>query len=105
MTLFQLKWLRRFVRKRTNPIPHDRAHFWKEKLSLWYMIVAWNALGYIGYLVYTGQKKLVNDDEGQETAGQRYAKMLKVDKGKIIRFEGVQKVSELDLNADEERNK
>lgn len=55
MTFLKLKWLRRFVRKNTNPIEYAKAVFWKEKLSLGYMLLAWNAFGLVCYMVYSGR--------------------------------------------------
>lgn len=36
--MFELKWLRRIVRKRTKPIPVDVAHRHKSRLSLLYAV-------------------------------------------------------------------
>jgi hypothetical protein len=53
--MFSFKWLRRFVRRHTNPIPVDRAASVKQKLSLIYMMLAWNAFGVVCYMIYTGR--------------------------------------------------
>ena len=55
MALFQFKWLRKFVRKNTTPIPYKKAETLKERLSIGYMILAWNAFGMVCYMVYTGR--------------------------------------------------
>lgn len=55
MALFQLKWLRKLVRRSTNPIPYRRAATWKERLSIAYMIMGWNAFGLVCYMFYTGR--------------------------------------------------
>lgn len=55
MALFQFKWLRKMVRKNTNPIEYTKAILWKEKLSIGYMLLAWNAFGLVCYMVYTGR--------------------------------------------------
>ena len=54
--MFQIKWLRRLVRKYTRPIAQDRASTMKSKLSLVYMLFAWNAFGLVCYMLYTGRK-------------------------------------------------
>jgi len=53
--MFSFKWLRRFVRRHTNPIPVDRAASVKQKLSFIYMMLAWNAFGIVCYMIYTGR--------------------------------------------------
>lgn len=55
MALFQFKWLRKLVRRNTNPIEHSKAIFWKEKISIGYMLIAWNAFGLVCYMVYSGR--------------------------------------------------
>lgn len=56
MSLFpQPRWLRRWIRRRMNPLPVDKAALWKGRISIFYSIVAWNALGWVGYMVYTGR--------------------------------------------------
>lgn len=55
MALFEMKWLRRFVRRHTNPIPEHRADLWKRRLSIGYAILAWQAFGIVCYMVYTGR--------------------------------------------------
>lgn len=56
MALFQFNWLRRVVRRNTRPIQYNKAIYWKEKLSIVYMLVAWNAFGFVCYMIYTGKK-------------------------------------------------
>jgi hypothetical protein len=56
MALFELRWLRRLFRRNMSPIPEHRALIWKQRLSLGYMLLAWNAFGLVVYLMYTGRK-------------------------------------------------
>lgn len=56
MTLFQLKWLRKLVRKNTRPIEFTRALQWRDRLSIAYALLAWNAFGLVCYMVYSGRK-------------------------------------------------
>lgn len=56
MALFHIKWLRRLMRRHTTPIPEDRAAFWKQKLSIGYALLAWNAFGMVCYMMYTGKR-------------------------------------------------
>lgn len=71
--MFELKWLRRFVRKRTNPIPVEVAHKYKSRLSLLYAVsdidipnksfnskkvlqfLAWNAFGLVIFQIFRGK--------------------------------------------------
>lgn len=55
MGLFPTKWLKNLIRKNTNLIPHNRAEKWQRRLSVMYALIAWNALGFVGYMVYTGR--------------------------------------------------
>lgn len=55
MALIKLNWLRRLVRRNTSPIPFDRASKYKERLSIAYMLLAWNAFGMVCYMVFTGR--------------------------------------------------
>lgn len=41
-------WLRRLVRKYTNPIPYRKALTTRQRLGVVYMFLAWNALGLVG---------------------------------------------------------
>jgi hypothetical protein len=53
--MISFKWLRRLVRRHTNPIPVDRAASIKQKLSVGYMLLAWNAFGFVCYMIFTGR--------------------------------------------------
>lgn len=55
MTLFKMTWLRNFVRRNTNPVPMNTAKKWKQRLSIGYAILAWNAFGFVLYAVFTGR--------------------------------------------------
>lgn len=55
MALFQMKWLRNFVRRNTAPLPMGLAHTWKKRLSVGYAFLAWNAFGFVLYAIFTGR--------------------------------------------------
>lgn len=63
------------MRRYTNPMPVDKAASWKQRLSLMYMLVAWNAFGFVCYMVFTGKSDwakyhgLKNEDEANKTPG------------------------------------
>lgn len=104
MALFQMKWLRRFVRNNTSPIPEVQAHMWKRRLSIGYALLAWNAFGYVCYMVFTGRSDwahyygLKSDEEKNESPAVYYSKTLNVEKGKIVRYKGFTKVDEQEFD-------
>lgn len=104
MALFQMKWLRRWVRKHTNPIPEDNALIWKKRLSVAYALLAWNAFGFVCYMIYTGRNDWAKyygyktEEEAKLTPAQHYATHLNVNKGKIIRFSGFNRVGEIEFD-------
>lgn len=55
MSLFRMNWLRRLIRKKTTPIPVERAALWEKRLSMVYMLLTWNAFGLVCYMIYTGK--------------------------------------------------
>ncbi|XP_067637437.1 uncharacterized protein [Eurosta solidaginis] len=104
MALFQMKWLRRFVRRNTNPIPEDRAALWKERLSIAYALLAWNAFGFVCYMMYTGRADwpryygYKTEEEANLTPAQHFSSTLNVTKGKIIRYSGFTRVGETEFD-------
>uniref|UniRef100_A0A1Q3FIA3 Uncharacterized protein n=1 Tax=Culex tarsalis TaxID=7177 RepID=A0A1Q3FIA3_CULTA len=104
MSLFpQPRWLRRWVRRRMNPLPIDRAAMWKGRLSIFYSIVAWNALGWVGYMVYTGRNDWAKyygyktDEEAQLPQAVRFAKQLNMPNAHVMKFSGLKKTDEYEL--------
>ncbi|XP_054727049.1 uncharacterized protein LOC129236826 [Anastrepha obliqua] len=100
MALFEIKWLRRWIRRHTNPIPMDSAELWKRRLSIGYALLAWNAFGFVCYMVFTGRNDWAkyyghkSEEEAKLTPAQQFATKLNVDRGKIIRFSGLKRVGE-----------
>lgn len=95
MTLFQLKWLRRFVRRHTSPIPFNSAEQWKKRLSLGYAFFAWNAFGFVCYQVYHGRADwaksagLKSQEEIDMPPAAAFARQFKMEKAKVIRVSGL----------------
>lgn len=75
MALFQFRWLRKFVRRNTHPIEYHKALFWKEKMSIAYMLIAWNAFGLVCYMIYSGRADwakyygVVSEEEAKMSPG------------------------------------
>lgn len=123
MALFRFRWLRRFVRKNTTPIPHKIAANWERRLGLAYAFIAWNTLGYIGelllqtnhkfcdifiriestaYQYYKGENtKPVSEMERNMTPSQRFALGAGIEKAKVLQVRGFTKIGELDFDANE----
>lgn len=78
MALFQLKWLRNFVRKNTHPLPHGTAHTWKQRLSIGYALLAWNAFGFVLYAIFTGRS------DWAKSAGLKSEEEIAMTPGKFI---------------------
>lgn len=81
--MFQFRWLRMFIRKHTNPIEADSAIVWKRRLSIVYAITAWNAFGFVAYMIYSGKADwahyhgLKSDAEMQLTPGTNASSLQK----------------------------
>ncbi|KAJ8924414.1 hypothetical protein NQ315_007210 [Exocentrus adspersus] len=103
MALFRILWLRRWIRRKTNPIPVDRADLWKKRLSVGYMLVAWNAFGLVCYMVYKGKSDwakyygLKSEEELSISPGKQWAKILGIQNAKVYKVSGLNVTSE-DLN-------
>lgn len=80
MALFQMKWLRNFVRRNTNPLPMGIAHTWKQRLSIGYALLAWNAFGFVLYAVFTGKS------DWAKSAGLKDQEELRMTPGKSIGY-------------------
>ncbi|CAG9809499.1 unnamed protein product [Chironomus riparius] len=91
--MFELKWLRRIVRKKTNPIPVDIAHKYKGRLSFVYAFIAWNAFGLVIFQIFRGKADWA-DHHGlpkeDGTSAQQFARMLNIQKAKVVRISGLQ---------------
>jgi hypothetical protein len=103
MALFHFKWLRRFVRQNTNPIPMNKAEKWKSRLSLMYGLLAWNAFGLVCYMVYTGKNDwakyygVKKPEDDMMSPAQQFAQTFNMPKAKILRYHGLTKVEEVDV--------
>lgn len=102
--MFQFKWLRRFVRRNTNPIPQTTAELWKRRLSFGYVLLAWQAFGIVCYSVYKGKTDwakyhgLKSEEELALSPAQQFSKTLNVERGTILRFKGFTKVEEIEFD-------
>lgn len=103
MTLFRMpRWIRRIIRRNTSPVPEIQAFLIRRNLSLGYAFVAWNVCGYIGYLIYTGRLKKLEDDSGL-SQGRQFAKLFKTDNVTLVRVEGLTPVGIVNLQDEAKR--
>jgi len=102
MALFQMKWLRRFIRKNTRPVPFATAGMWKQRLSIGYAFLAWNAFGFVMYAIYTGRsdwaKELKTPEELAMSPAQSFARQFKMEKAKVIRLSGISVVNQFEID-------
>lgn len=80
MALFQMKWLRKFVRRHSSPIPLNTAELWKQRLSIAYAFLAWNAFGFVCFQVYKGNV------DWAKTAGLKSQEEVNMSPGKFTSF-------------------
>ncbi|KAJ3649564.1 hypothetical protein Zmor_021300 [Zophobas morio] len=107
MSLFNFRWLREFVRRHTNYIPEEKAYFWKRRLSLVYMLLAWNAFGLVLYNVFSGNadwaRKYKSDAELSLTPAQHWSRTLGIKDAKVYKISGLNVSSyEIHNNLDDE---
>uniref|UniRef100_A0A1E1VXB4 Uncharacterized protein n=1 Tax=Pectinophora gossypiella TaxID=13191 RepID=A0A1E1VXB4_PECGO len=97
------KWWHVFLRKRMKPIPGDQAVLWKQRLSLIYGLLAWNAFGLVVYSAYKGKADwahyygLKSDEEQATPPALGWANTLGIKNAKVFRIQGFQKVDEYDI--------
>ncbi|ETN61325.1 hypothetical protein AND_007022 [Anopheles darlingi] len=108
MSLFQQpRWLRKWIRRRTNPLPLDRAALWKRRLSVVYAVLAWNAFGGVCYMIYTGRNDWAKyygyktEEEAKLPQAIRFAHQLNLPNAKVIKYSGFTKADEYELKDNE----
>ncbi|XP_018328017.1 uncharacterized protein LOC108738901 [Agrilus planipennis] len=105
MTLFNFRWLRRFIRRHTRPIAETDAEYWKRVFSFSYMFLAWNAFGVVCFAAYNGKLDwakyhgVKTDEELHLSSAQQFSRALGIKNSKVI------KVSGLDVSSYEIHNK
>ncbi|KAJ8962631.1 hypothetical protein NQ318_001024 [Aromia moschata] len=107
MSLFKIQWLRRFIRRNTNPVPVDRAALWKNRLAVAYMLIAWNGFGIVAYMIYNGKADwakyygLKSEEELKMSPAQQWTKTLGIKDAVVYRVSGVN-VSRYEVHNDAE---
>ncbi|CAH1365679.1 hypothetical protein MTP99_001935 [Tenebrio molitor] len=103
MAMFNFPWIRRFIRKHMSYVPEERAHIWKQRLSVVYMLVAWNAFGFVVYNIYKGNsdwaRKYKSDAELSLTPAQQWSRTLGIKDAKVIKVSGLN-VSNYEIHND-----
>ncbi|XP_017779646.1 PREDICTED: uncharacterized protein LOC108564952 [Nicrophorus vespilloides] len=103
MSLFKFEWLYKIVRRHSKPIPENRAQVWKSRLSIMYMVLAWNAFGVICYTFYKGRGDWakhhgVSNSEG--TPAQQWTRTLGIKDATVYRVKGFN-LSRYEIHNDE----
>ncbi|XP_046402093.1 uncharacterized protein LOC124168038 [Ischnura elegans] len=99
-SVWNIQWLRRFFRRRMNPVPVDKAHMWKRRLSLTYMFISWNAFGLVIYMMATGRSDWAkyygykSESEGNISPGRQWARTLNIENAKVLKLSGLSLVEE-----------
>ncbi|KAF5305738.1 hypothetical protein FQR65_LT07634 [Abscondita terminalis] len=92
---FQFRWLTKFIRKHTSPIPEIRAAQWKQRLSILYAVLAWNAFGLVIYASFKGKAdwakyhNLKTEEELSLTPAQQWTKTLGIQDATVYRISGL----------------
>uniref|UniRef100_A0A1L8DC66 Uncharacterized protein n=1 Tax=Nyssomyia neivai TaxID=330878 RepID=A0A1L8DC66_9DIPT len=99
MALFRFPWVRRYIRRNTKPIPFVTAETWKNRLSLGYAFLAWNAFGFVCYAMYKGKTDWakyhgVQDEDADLTQAQKFVKRLGVENATVMHYSGFTKTKE-----------
>lgn len=89
MSLFKFLWLRQFIRRHTKPIPEVTAEVWKKRLSVSYMLLAWNAFGFVLYMIYSGKA------DWAQFYGVKDENELKLSPGRYYRVSDKNKATDL----------
>ncbi|KAG4079980.1 hypothetical protein HA402_006292 [Bradysia odoriphaga] len=111
MALFQMKWLRNFVRRHTSPVPFNVAEAWKQRLSIAYALFAWNAFGFVLYQCYQGKADWAkaagfkSQEEIEMPPAVAFAKQFGMEKARVIRVSGLDyKTYDIDNAAETEED-
>ncbi|XP_023935900.1 uncharacterized protein LOC112044319 [Bicyclus anynana] len=105
------RWLHKYIRRNTKPIPGDVAVLWKRRLSIAYAVLAWNAFGLFVYSLYQGKADwahyygLKSDEEHSMPPARAWANTLGIKNAKVVRISGFTKVDEYDIVDGEEVRK
>ncbi|XP_046447933.1 uncharacterized protein LOC124196763 [Daphnia pulex] len=67
---FGFRWIRRWVRSRSSPIPVDKAELWEKRIAFAYFFFAWNLLAVVGYQ-YLNADKLGIKIDTEETLAEK----------------------------------
>lgn len=55
MSFLKFFFIRRLIRRHSRPIVENKAELWQKRLAIGYMVVAWNALGFVAYQMLQGK--------------------------------------------------
>ncbi|CAB0002697.1 unnamed protein product [Nesidiocoris tenuis] len=88
--MFEIRFIRRMIRRRMTPIDQTVAEKWKRRLAIAYGVLAWNLFGVIVYNCYDGKRDwplyygLKSEEEAQVTNREYFARHLGKYENQII---------------------
>ncbi|KAK4026379.1 hypothetical protein OUZ56_015380 [Daphnia magna] len=82
---FGFRWIKRWVRSRSSPIPFEKAEVWERRFAFAYFFAAWNLLAYLGYNYYKNKKMGVKMIEDGETLAEKMARRANMQNVTIYR--------------------
>ncbi|XP_071453655.1 uncharacterized protein [Hetaerina americana] len=101
-SIWTIRWIRRFFRRRMKPVPIDQAHLWKQRLSIAYMLISWNAFGIVLYMMFTGRSDwakaygFASESDANIPRGRQWARTLNVENARVIQISGFNVTTEED---------
>ncbi|XP_063228144.1 uncharacterized protein LOC134534070 isoform X2 [Bacillus rossius redtenbacheri] len=105
--MWNLRWWNRIMRRHTRPISAEKAVNWKQRLSLIYAFISFNAFGVVVYMMGTGRRDLAeyqglkSEEEMKLTPGQLWAKNLNIQNATVFRMSGLRKTAEFAIREGE----
>lgn len=89
------RFIKRFIRKHSRPKNPQFALEKRSKISLLYAFITWNLLGLVVYKIHKKRKEEAVAEDVSD--GRYFADLLGMKNVKLMRFSGVTKVGEWDL--------
>ncbi|KAI9549851.1 hypothetical protein GHT06_001558 [Daphnia sinensis] len=102
MNKFGFRWIKRWVRSRSSPIPLEKAEVWERRFAFAYFFAAWNLLAYLGYNYYKNKNMGSKFIEDGETLAEKMVRRANMQNVTIYRmnnlsYEGKRTVDSVEL--------
>ncbi|XP_045461340.1 uncharacterized protein LOC123671507 [Harmonia axyridis] len=109
MSFLKFFFIRRLIRRHSRPIVENKAELWQKRLAIGYMVVAWNALGFVAYQMLQGKTDwaefhgLKSKAELKMTQAQNCSQALGIRKAEVFKVSGLQ-ISKYEIDSEETEN-